>query len=223
MIRLILLSLLPLLAACEFNAVSEHRPSDTQPADVALEEEEFYRWWMTEDGRVEYETDPYQRRPVRRGEHDIYVTLLARDVALVVEPAKGAPVGVSNMLASALVRRFAGELPLKEALSAAKVFIIQPVVSSDGARLNGALVVDWRLRDERKTDIGVVYAARRLSGAIDQNDPWKALTYDDAEHIALQTAAHLVETPDVRAAVFFANTVARVDATPTPVRRPTTE
>ncbi len=210
MIRWPALMVVPLLAAC------------APPAGpvAATPEEPLYRWWLTEDGTVAYENDPYARTAVRRAEHDIYVTLLSRDVALVVEPAKGAPVGVSNMLASALVRRFAGELPLNEALNAPKLFIIQPVVSADGATINGTLVVDWRLRDEEKRDIGVVYAARRLSGVTDGKDPWQAFTFDDAEHVALQTAAHLIDTPEVRAAVALARGTAVLEATPTPRRRP---
>lgn len=211
MMRWAALLMPPLLAACA-----------PPPAPVAATAEDapLYRWWLTEDGTVEYENDPYARTAVRRADHDLYVTLLSRDVALVVEPAKGAPVGVSNMLASALVRRFAGELPLNEALNAPKLFIIQPVVSGDGATVNGTLVVDWRLRDEEKRDIGVVYAARRLSGVTDGKDPWLAFTFDDAEHIALQTAAHLIDTPQVRDAVALARGTAVLEATPTPRKRP---
>lgn len=203
----------PLLAACAPPA----EPAATAPEDP------LYRWWLTEDGAVEFENDPYARSKVRHADHDIYVTLLSRDVALVVEPAIGAPVGVSNMLASALVRRFAGELPLKEALGASKVFIIQPFVSSDGGTISGKLVVDWRLRDESKRDVGVVYATRRLSGATDGKDPWLAFTFDDAEHIALQTAAHLGETQDVRHAVALARGSAVLEATPSPRKRPVAE
>ncbi len=211
MIRWPVLLVLPLLAAC----------APPQEPQAVAPEEPLYRWWLTEDGTVEYENDPYARSVVRRADHDIYVTLLSRDVALVVEPAIGAPVGVSNMLASALVRRFAGELPLKEALGASKVFIIQPFVSGDSATINGTLVVDWRLRDERKRDVGVVYAARRLSGVIGGKDPWLAFTFDDAEHIALQTAAHLLETPEVQNAVANARNTAVLEATPAPRKRPT--
>lgn len=202
---------LPLLAAC------------APPAEpvVAAPEAPLYRWWLTEDGAVEYENDPYARSAVRRGDHDIYVTLLSRDVALVVEPAKGAPVGVSNMLASALVRRFAGELPMKEALGAPKVFIIQPFVNGEGLTNSGTMIVDWRLRDAQKRDVGVVYAARRVSGVTDGKDPWQAVTFDDAEHVALQTAAHLIETPEVRDAVALARGTAVLEAAPAPRKRPT--
>ena len=124
-------AILLLLAAC----------APPQEPIAAAPDEPLYRWWLTEDGTVEYEYDPYARSAVRRADHDIYVTLLARDVALVVEPAVGAPVGVSNMLASALVRRFAGELPLKEALGAPKVFIIQPFVDGDSMASSGTAVV----------------------------------------------------------------------------------
>lgn len=190
---------------------------------AATPEEPLYRWWLTEDGTVEYENDPYARADVRRADHDIYVTLLSRDVALVVEPAVGAPVGVSNMLASALVRRFAGELPLKEALRAPKLFIIQPFVSGDGMTSTGTMVVDWLLRDEGKRDVGAVYATRRLTGVTDGKDPWKAFTFDDAEHVALQTAAHLIETEAVRDAVALARGTAALEATPTPAPRPVSE
>ncbi len=183
----------------------------------------MYRWWLTDDGAVEYENDPYARSDVRRADHDIYVTLLSRDVALVVEPAAGAPVGASNMLASALVRRFAGELPLQEALGASKVFIIQPFVNSESMTSSGTLFVDWVLRDERKRNVGVVYAARRLSGVTDGRDPWQAFTFDDAEHVALQTAAHLTDTAEVRDAVDLARGTAAVEATPTPRKRPESE
>ena len=89
MIRLILgLTLLAFVASCtSFPSQSRHRPSDTPPADLALGEEPVYRWWLTEDGTIEYEKDPYQRQRVRRADYDLFVTLLARFVALVVEPA----------------------------------------------------------------------------------------------------------------------------------------
>lgn len=211
MIRWAVLFLFPLLTACA---------PPPEPV-AATPEAPLYRWWLTEDGTVEYENDPYARSAVRRADHDIYVTLLSRDVALVVEPAAGAPVGVSNMLASALVRRFAGELPLKEALGAPKVFIIQPFVSGDSLTSTGTMIVDWRLRDEQKRDVGVVYAARRVSGVTDGKDPWQAVTFDDAEHVALQTAAHLIETPEIRDAVALARGTAALEAAPTPRKRPT--
>ncbi len=206
--------ILLMVAAC----VPGERP-DLGPPVV----EPLYRWWLSDDGTVEYENDPYARSDVRRADHDIYVTLLSRDVALVVEPATGAPVGVSNMLASALVRRFAGELPLSEALGAPKVFIIKPFVNGDGMASTGTLVVDWVLRDEGKRDVGVVYAARRLSGVTDGKDPWQAFTFDDAEHVALQTAAHLTNTAEVRDAVALARGTAALEATPTPRKRPESE
>ena len=190
---------------------------------AATPEEPLFRWWLTEDGTVEYEYDPFARTPVRRADHDIYVSLLSQDVALVVEPAVGAPIGVSNMLASALVRRFAGELPLKEALRAAKLFVIQPFVSGETMTSTGTVVVDWLLRDEGKREVGVVYAARRLSGVTDGKDPWKAFAFDDAEHIALQTAAHLIETQEVRDAVALARGTAVLEATPAPAPRPVAE
>ena len=203
--------LLPLLAACA--------PPEA-PVAATPDEAPLYRWWLTEDGTVEYENDPYARSSVRRADHDIYVTLLSRDVALVVEPAVGAPAGVSNMLASALVRRFAGELPVKEALGAPKVFIIRPYLNSDSMASSGTAVVDWLLRDEQKRDVGAVYAARRLSGATDGRDPWQAFTFDDAEHVALQTAAHLIETKAVRDAVALARGTAVLEAAPAPRKRP---
>ncbi len=211
MIRWAVLLILPLLASC----------APPQEAEVAaVEDAPLYRWWLTEDGTVEYENDPYARSDVRRADHDIYVTLVSRDVALVVEPASGAPEGVSNMLASALVRRFAGELPLKEALGAAKLFIIKPFVNGDSMTSSGTLIVDWVLRDEGKRDVGALYATRRLSGFTDGKDPWQASTFDDAEHVALQTAAHLIDTAEVRDAVALAQGTAVLEATPTPQKRP---
>jgi len=207
-------AILLLVSACDPGERPDLAPTVVEP---------LYRWWLTDDGAVEYENDPFARSEVRQADHDIYVTLLSRDVALVVEPATGAPVGVSNMLASALVRRFAGELPLKEALNASKVFIIQPFVGSDSLTSSGTMVVDWSLRDERKRDVGVVYATRRLTGSINDKDPWQAFTFDDAEHVALQTAAHLVDTPAVRDAVALARGTAAIEATPTPQKRPTSE
>ncbi len=203
--------ILLLTAACAPGERPDLAPTVVEP---------LYRWWLTDDGAVEYENDPYARSDVRRADHDIYVTLLSRDVALVVEPAAGAPVGASNMLASALVRRFAGELPLQEALGASKVFIIQPFVNSESMTSSGTLIVDWVLRDERKRNVGVVYAARRLSGVTDGRDPWQAFTFDDAEHVALQTAAHLTDTAEVRDAVDLARGTAALEATPAPRKRP---
>ena len=207
-------AILLLLAACVPGERPELSPTVVEP---------LYRWWLTDDGAVEYENDPYARSDVRRADYDIYVTLLSRDIALVVEPAAGAPVGVSNMLASALVRRFAGELPLQEALSASKVFIIRPFVNGDSMASSGTAVVDWLLRDEQKRDVGAVYATRRLSGFTDGRDPWQAFTFDDAEHVALQTAAHLLETQAVRDAVALARGTAVLEAAPTPSPRPATE
>ncbi|MEM7270325.1 MAG: hypothetical protein AAF401_13890 [Pseudomonadota bacterium] len=222
MTRLILsLIILTFVANCtSFPSWSRHRPSDPTPGEVALGEQEVYRWWLADDGTVEYEEDPYTRRQVRRADHDVFVTLLARDVALVVEPAVGAPIGVSNMLAAALVRRFAGQLPLKEALGASKVFLIRPQVSGDSAEINGSVVVDWRLRNDRRGDVGVVYASKRLSGFRREDDPWSAFTYDDAEHIALQSASQLLEAPEVRAAVETARNLAKIEASPNPRPRP---
>ena len=179
---------------------------------------EGQRLFLTEDG-VRVEDDPYARRTVRQAEHDVHATLLAKDVALVVEPAEGAPIRVSNLLGAALVRRFAGELDEREALSAAKVFLIRPLVALDGARYDGVLLVDWRLRAETARDVGAVYATRRLSGVI-RRDPWDAFTPEDAEFIALQTAAQILETEAVRNSLIAARDVAVFDRAPTPTLRP---
>ena len=101
------------LAGCApaFTAPPDHpalTPAEPAPAQVVV----------TEDGRLETREDPYAPRALRRAGHDVQATLLAPGVALVVEPAVGAPIYVSNVLAAALVRRFGGHLPADEAMAA---------------------------------------------------------------------------------------------------------
>lgn len=188
--------------------------------EAALADPVGQRWFLTAEGGVRIEDDPYAPRPVRRADYDQNVTLLAPNVALVVQPAIGAPVGVSNMLGAALVRRFAGALRMKEALAAAKVFVIQPRIGGGGSGEDDALIVDWRLRSEKAEDVGLVYASRRLTGAPTEADPWAAFTSGDAEHIAFQTAAHLMETPAIRAALIGARGNAVLERTPSPRAKP---
>lgn len=175
------------------------------------------RLFVTDQG-IRVEDDPYTRRVARLADIDVFTTLLAPDVALVVEPAEGAPARVSNLLGGALVRRFAGDLDKTQALGAAKVFLIQPVLAEDAARFDGVLVVDWRLRSETAEEIGAVYASRRLSGAV-RTSPWDAFTADDAEFIALQSAAQILETDAVRRALTAARDIALLENAPTPVLR----
>lgn len=175
---------------------------------------------VTEDGRLEAREDPYAPRALRRADHDVQATLLAPGVALVVEPAAGAPVYVSNLLAAALVRRFGGHLPTDEAMAAPVAFLIRPHVSPEALTQEARLVVDWRLRSEDGGDLGAVYAARRVTGEVTRGDPWTAVSAVDAEHVALQTAAHLIDATPIRAALAAGALEAEVATTPTPAPRP---
>lgn len=192
-------------------------PANPPVQDVPVAEQ---RLILENDKTVRVERNPYARRVVRRADYDVAATLLARDVALVVEPAVGVPVYVSNQLGAALVRRFAGSLPVQEAMGAAEVFLVQPVVSGDSATTNGVLVVDWVIRSERGRELGAVFASRRLSGTISTSDPWQAFTVDDAEFLAIQVAAELSQIGPIRAALDNAATQAELDRTPTPQARP---
>ena len=197
-------------------------PQLTQPPaePVSPPREPAPRVLLGESGQLIEEPNPFAPRASRRADYDLNATLVARDVALVVEPAAGAPIYVSNRLGAALVRRFAGHLLLKEALGAERVFLIQPVVSPDALTQSGLLVVDWRIRAEEGGDVGAIYAQRRVSGAVTGADPWSALTNEDVELIALQTAAHLIEAPAIRDALAAAAAISTLERTPTPAARP---
>ena len=107
------------LAGCTPGFVS---PPDEPPAAPAAPTERII---LTEDGAVRTEEDPFSPRALRRADHDVQATTIARGVALVVEPAEGAPIYVSNLLAAALVRRFAGHQSMEEAMAAPVVFLIR--------------------------------------------------------------------------------------------------
>ncbi|MGB0853555.1 MAG: hypothetical protein ACPGVA_02290 [Pikeienuella sp.] len=190
------------------------------PANPPIAEEPTQRIFLAEGGTIRVEDDPYSRRPIRYADHDAYVTKISDKVALVVEPQLSAPAAVSNLLGAALVRRFQGQLPEAEALSAPRVFFIQPVLSAEATRQTGKMVVDWHLRTADRRDVGAVYATRRLSGQMTGTDPLTAFTVADAEHIALQTAAHLIDTPAISAAMRDAQTLAIISQTPAPAKRP---
>lgn len=197
-------------------------PQLTSPPDAppGLPGEPAQRVFIGGDGEMILETDPFAPRTSRRADADVNATLIAKDVALVVEPAEGAPVYLSNRLAGALVRRFAGHILMRDALSAEEVFLIRPVIAPEGLTSDGVLIVDWRLRAQSGGDVGAVYAKRRLTGAVTGADPWTAVSDADIEHIALQTAAHLLASPDVAEAIATAAGVAALDRTPTPTARP---
>lgn len=192
-------------------------PPETPPPPPAAPGE---RLTLNADGLIVAEADPYSRRALRRADHDIQATTLARGVSLVAEPADGPPIYVSNLLTAALVRRFSGHMPVETAMAAPVVFLIRPVVSEDALTGEGRIVVDWLVRAEDGTPVGVVYAARRASGAMTGDDPWTAVSAADAEHIALQTAATLIENPKIRDAIDRAAVTAAIALTPTPQPRP---
>ncbi len=208
-------ALLLMLGACAPAFTEPPAASSVPQAQVAEQ-----RVILDADKSVRVERNPFARQTVRRADYDIAATLLAKDVALVVEPAEGVPIYVSNQLGAALIRRFAGHLPMKEALAAAEVFFVQPVVSGDSATLNGVLVVDWLIRSQRGQELGAVFASRRLSGTLNTSDPWQAFTADDAEFLAIQVAAELAQVGPIRAALENAETLAELDRIPTPVARP---
>lgn len=202
-----------MLAACA--------PAFTKPpANAPVAEETGRRTFLSETGTFREEDDPYATRAVRQADYDTFVTRISDRVALVVQPQTDVPAGVSNLLASALVRRFQGELPEVEALTAPRVFFIQPYVSAKTTRQTGEMVVDWRLSTADRHDVGVVFATRRLSGVMRGNDPLTAFSVADAEHIAFQTAAHLMDTEIIRTAMQNAEMLALIDDTPTPAPRP---
>ena len=175
---------------------------------------------VSDDGELRAEQSPYSTPALRRADYDLQATMIAKGVSLVVEPAENTPVYVSNLLAAALVWRFAGHIPVEEAMAAPVVFLIRPVIAADAATISGSLVVDWSLRAETGEPVGAVYAARRLTGAVRGGDPWTAVTAEDAEFIALQAAANLIETAPIREAINRGAVDARVALTPTPAPRP---
>lgn len=177
---------------------------------------------VSDDGELTVERSPFSPPTLRRADYDLQATTIARGVSLVVEPAENAPVYVSNLLAAALVRRFSGHEPIENALAAPVVFLIRPVIAADAATISGKLVVDWSLRTERGRPVGAIYAARRLSGAMTEANPWSAFTADDAEFIALQTAANLLEVKEMREALDRGAVEAQVALTPNPAPRPIT-
>lgn len=204
------------LAGCAPGFVSP--PAEQPPAPAAP----TARIILTEEGAVRLEEDPFSPRALRRADYDVQATKIARGVALVVQPAEGAPVYVSNLLAAALVRRFSGHQSMEEAMASPVVFLIRPSVASDAATADGKLVVDWTLTTEGGAPVGAVYAARRLTGAMRGADPWTAVSAEDAEFIALQTAAHLMEVEAVRAALASGAAEAKTSLVPTPPPRPIT-
>lgn len=205
---------LVLMAAC---APALTPPPTTQP----VTEEPTQRIFLSDGGVIRVEEDPFSRRAIRRADHDAHVTLISDNVALVVEPQPDAPAEISNLLGAALVRRFRGQLPVAEALAVPRVFFIQPLFSAEATRQTGKIVVDWRLRTAEGAPVGAVYATRRLSGSMRNGDPLTAFSVADAEHIALQTAAFLLDTPEIRAAMVDAQSLATIDETPAPLPRPT--
>jgi hypothetical protein len=190
------------------------------PKNVPIAEETTQRIFLDEGGLIRVEEDPYSRRAIRRADYDTHVTKISARVALVVEPQPNTTAAISNLLGAALVRRFQGHLAEAEALSAPRVFFIQPFLSAEATRQTGKMVVDWRLRTADGRDVGAVYAARRLTGEMRGTEPLTAFTVADAEHIAIQTAAHLLDTPAIQAAMADARILASIDETPSPAPRP---
>ncbi|MGB0506536.1 MAG: hypothetical protein ACPGGK_10105 [Pikeienuella sp.] len=178
------------------------------------------RWWLQNDGNVRVEADPYAPRTALKGEYDTFVTRLAPGVAMVVEPAVGAPAEVSNLLGDALVRRFGGRLPGVTALDTQRILLIRPHISQDKGTINGSLIVDWRLADQSGKALGAVFAQRKLTGVITNGDPLTAITRQDAEMISIQTASHLLEFAPVVDAINDTQTLAMIETTPAPRVRP---
>jgi len=207
------------LAACD----QGFTPPPADPPVVAPPVADERLFLEDDKQSVRVEQNPYARRPSRRADYDVNATLVAENVALVMQPAVGAPIYVSNLLGAALARRFAGQLPLDRAMGAAEVFLMQPVVSGASATQNGAVVVDWVIRTERGETVGAIFATRRLSGAVGTSSFWDAFAPDDAEFIALQTAAQIVEVDSIRNALSDAAAKTIVDATPSPLPRPGAE
>lgn len=163
--------------------------------------------------------DPHAVLPALHTERQKLGTLIARDVGLFVEPASDAPAYVSNLIAGALVRRLAGHVALHRALGAGRVFTIEPHVVA----ARGRVAVNWRLFTEEGEEIGAFLAAARMSGAPRAGHPFAGFTPEDAERIAFQTAARLEEAPFVADAIRAAQTLTRLDRTPTPPARPETQ
>ncbi|MEM7547029.1 MAG: hypothetical protein AAF367_15985 [Pseudomonadota bacterium] len=211
------LGLLLCLAGCGGQGFTSP-PANPPVAETPVADE---RLILEQDQRtIRVEQNPYARRPSRRADYDVNATLIAENVALVAEPAEGAPIYVSNLLGAALARRFAGQLPLNEAMGAAEVFLIKPVVSGETAATDGIVVVDWLIRSERGEQVGAVFASRRLTGAIGNASFWDAFTVDDAEFIAIQTAAQIAGVQSIRDALANAAVISAVDAIPAPLARP---
>lgn len=190
------------------------------PKHPPIVEEPTQRIILDEGGLIRVEDDPFSRRAIRRADYDTHVTKISDRVALVVEPQANVSAGVSNLLGAALVRRFQGQLAEAEALNAPRVFFIQPFLSAEATRQTGQMVVDWRLRTSDGRAVGAVYAARRLTGEMRGTEPLTAFTVADAEHLAIQTAAHLLDTAAIQAAMADARVLADIEETPSPVPRP---
>ncbi|MEL6793115.1 MAG: hypothetical protein AAFP78_06660 [Pseudomonadota bacterium] len=204
------------LAACARNFA----PTPGAPLDAPPEPTENVI--VSDAGELSVRRSPLSQPFLRRADYDLQATTIARGVSLVVEPAANAPVYISNLLAAALVRRFSGHEPVEQAMAAPVVFLIRPTVAVEALTIDGHLIVDWSLRTERGRAVGAAYAARRLSGAISGADPWTALTPEDAELIAIQTAANLLEVEALRAAIEAGAAEAQAALTPTPTPRPIT-
>lgn len=207
-----------LCAACTQQAPSDNGVLLT--GDVGGEALGAQRWWLKDDGGIRIETDPYAPRTALKGEYETFVTRLAPGVAMIVEPAVGAPPVVSNMLGDALVRRFGGRLPGATALDTQRLLLIRPHISQDRGAISGSLIVDWRLADQRGAPLGAVFAQRSLTGVITGDDPLTALTRKDVEMISIQTASHLLEFAPVVQAINDTQALAMIETTPVPKRRP---
>ncbi|MEO0362261.1 MAG: hypothetical protein AAF322_14185 [Pseudomonadota bacterium] len=170
------------------------------------------------DGDRLFVGEPRARRLDRRADLDPNATLIAPGVALVAEPAEGAPAYVSNSLGGALARRFAGHTPLDRALAAPEVFFATPILLPP-ATPDDPLIVDWTIRRPGRPPLGAVYAQRRLTGPRGAT-LWLRLSASDAEHIALQTAAGIEATPEIRLAVARAAARAEIAETPSPRANP---
>ncbi|MEL7463065.1 MAG: hypothetical protein AAFN79_03305 [Pseudomonadota bacterium] len=177
---------------------------------------------VSDTGELSVRRSPLSQPFLRRADYDLQATTIARGVSLVVEPADDAPVYVSNLLAAALVRRFSGHEPVERAMSAPVVFLIRPTLAVETLTIDGHVIVDWSLRTERGRPVGAAYAARRVTGAVTGGDPWTAFTPEDAEFIAIQTAANLLEVEALRSAIEAGAAEAQAALTPTPPPRPIT-
>lgn len=185
-------------------------------AAPALADDAGITFW--DGAALRTEPDPHAVLPARHTERQNLGTLMARDVGLFVEPATGAPAYASNLIAGALVRRFAGHIALHRALGAGRVFTIDPHVVA----ARGRVEVSWRLFDGEGQEIGAFRVGARMSGAPEAGRPFAGFTPEDAERIAFQSAARLEEAPHVADAIRAAQTLARLDRTPTPSARPET-